>query len=275
MADRNKWTGERLETFITNETMLEHLHRYAITFNFIKEKKILDIACGEGYGCFLMSKTASHVTGIDINDETINKAKEKYNTNNIEFRQGDILQIPFADQSFDIITCFETLEHVEEHDIVLSELKRVLKRSGLLFISTPEKSNYRDKRRYNNPFHKKELYIHEFKELLNQQFKFASFHSQSALIGSVISSENKQPVEEIFVGDFNNIQTEKSLPVMYWVGLASNTILPVLNTSIFQISKSLSELQEEETALLKKTITYRTGNIILSPFKFIRSLFRK
>ena len=78
MARKQSWTGERLETTITSEVMLEHLHRYAFAIEISKNKKVLDIACGEGYGSNLMSKSAAEVTGIDIDETTINNASKKY-----------------------------------------------------------------------------------------------------------------------------------------------------------------------------------------------------
>lgn len=273
MTDKQKWTGERLETKIINETMVEHLHRYAITFDFIKNKKVLDIACGEGYGCYLMSKMASHITGIDIDYQTINKAKDKYNITNIDFLQGDIFKIPANKQSFDVITCFETLEHTDNHDAVLKELKRVLKPSGLLFISTPDKKNYSEKRNYSNPFHKKELYFEQFKLLVEQYFTNTSFFFQISSAESLIIPENRKPIEQGFVGDYNGISPCTSNSAMYIIAIASEIFLPDIKSSFFQNTKSNSELLEEEKVMLKKTITYRTGKIILAPFKFLHSLF--
>jgi 2-polyprenyl-3-methyl-5-hydroxy-6-metoxy-1,4-benzoquinol methylase len=70
------YTGERLETFIINETMIEHLHRYSFAAQYIKSKDVLDIASGEGYGSKLLSIDAKHVFGIDINLTAINEAKK-------------------------------------------------------------------------------------------------------------------------------------------------------------------------------------------------------
>jgi protein-L-isoaspartate O-methyltransferase len=56
------WTGERLEPHITNETMLEHLHRYAVAVELVNGRTVLDIACGEGYGTSLLSAKAEKIT---------------------------------------------------------------------------------------------------------------------------------------------------------------------------------------------------------------------
>ena len=102
MGNPNNWTGERLETNISNETMLEHLHRYAIAQELVKGKKVLDIACGEGYGVNLLAKQAGHATGVDNDEETIRKAKKKYKAGNITFKTGSALQIPAENNCFEI-----------------------------------------------------------------------------------------------------------------------------------------------------------------------------
>ena len=63
---------------INTGTGLEHIHRYKFALNYVKSKKILDIACGEGYGSNILSSEAEKVLGIDISSESINYAKNKY-----------------------------------------------------------------------------------------------------------------------------------------------------------------------------------------------------
>ena len=272
---KQDWTGERLETFISNETMLEHLHRYAISLELVKGKKVLDIACGEGYGVNLLAQYASHVTGIDIDNSTIQKAKKKYQKENIIFLTGSALQLPSENHSFDVITCFETLEHLTEHDRLLKELKRVLAPGGILLISTPDKLNYSDNPHYKNPFHQKELYEQEFKELLRNFFSYSFFFKQSFCSGSVIWDEKNTSLEEFYSGNYTTIKSNSAISTMYWIGMASDTVLTALPCSIFQHEKKMSQLLFEEAEAVKKTLTYRVGDMLLYPFKFIRALFRK
>ncbi|HMU45938.1 MAG TPA: class I SAM-dependent methyltransferase [Chitinophagaceae bacterium] len=272
---KEEWTGERLETHFFNETSIEHLHRYAAVLEFAKGKRVLDIACGEGYGAKLLSQFADHVTGIDIDKRTIEKASSKYKASNIEFICGSALEIPAAEEKFDLITCFETIEHIDDHDKLLNELKRVLKPNGTLVISTPEKSNYSDTSDYSNPFHKKELYGSEFRELIKSKFKFADFFTQSSIAGSVIQKEPPGYFQAIYAGDFEKVNTINNLVTMYRIAIASDIKLPMLSPSLFQYPKPVSQIQFEEAEKIKKTITYRTGQILLSPFKLVRSFFKK
>jgi len=169
---QKKWTGERLETFVYNEAMIEHLHRYAIAMEYVKSKTVLDIACGEGYGSNLLAKDARDVTGVDIDSKTVSDASKKYQKHNLKFVQGKVEEMPVADNSFDVVVSFETLEHSNDHEKIFGEIKRVLKPGGLLIISTPEKKNYSDQPGGQNPYHLQEVYKHEFIELVKRHFSY-------------------------------------------------------------------------------------------------------
>jgi protein-L-isoaspartate O-methyltransferase len=71
------WTGERLETFIYGDTAVEHLHRYSMASTLIKDRVVLDIASGEGYGSLLLSKIARQVIGVDIDEQVVKNATLK------------------------------------------------------------------------------------------------------------------------------------------------------------------------------------------------------
>ena len=75
-------TGERYLPWLEEASIgYEHLHRYAYATQFVKNKRVLDLASGEGYGSYLLAKTAKSVTGIDI-DETIQLSTLEINTSN-------------------------------------------------------------------------------------------------------------------------------------------------------------------------------------------------
>lgn len=273
MARKQSWTGERLETTITSEVMLEHLHRYAFAIEISKNKKVLDIACGEGYGSNLMSKSAAEVTGIDIDETTINNASKKYFDKKIRFIKGSILDIPADNGYFDLITCFETLEHVSNHEKVMSELKRVLNPDGIVLISTPEKLNYSDKSNYKNPFHKKELYGGEFKALIKNYFKYTAFYCQFSSFSSIIMNENEKGPFTCFTGNYEHIHVEDKLPHIYCIAIGSDKEFTLPHSGIFRKKQTIQQIKDEQTQLIKKTMTYKVGNVILAPFKLIKSFF--
>jgi len=177
-----KYTGERIipdQSFCGPETNIykEHIARYNFAANYTKSKKVLDIACGSGYGSeILIDQGAKYVVGSDISKETIDYAKKQYQKENIKFILNDIKKLDFPDEEFDCIVSFETLEHVKDQDIVISELKRVLKKDGILIISTPNLESRTDDDKDTNYFHKKELTVKEFNEIISEKFpKFELF----------------------------------------------------------------------------------------------------
>ena len=87
------WTGERLVPSVTDQTAIEHLHRYSVALNLAAGKRVLDIASGEGYGSDMLARVAQHVIGVDICPDSVNHAAAKYRRSNLEFRLGDC--VPF------------------------------------------------------------------------------------------------------------------------------------------------------------------------------------
>ncbi|MBP1968617.1 ubiquinone/menaquinone biosynthesis C-methylase UbiE [Virgibacillus natechei] len=101
---------------------------------FKKGSKILDIGCGDGYGSYKLHKAGYDVVGMDISSEMIALAKERTKHEAIPFSQGDVNELPFEDNSFDGVMAINVLEWTESPVEALLELKRVVKKDGLLFV---------------------------------------------------------------------------------------------------------------------------------------------
>src|SRR5512139_3486774 len=94
-----EWTGERYVPWVDDPFIgYEHLHRYRFAKEFVKGKKVLDLACGEGYGSLMLSEEAGDVTGIDIDETTIRHASSKYLRGNLKFLKGLITDIPIRNE---------------------------------------------------------------------------------------------------------------------------------------------------------------------------------
>ena len=148
-----EWTGERYLPEVAGQVALEHVHRYLCARAYCQGKAVLDVASGEGYGSALLAVTAERVIGVDLAAEAVAHAQARYRRPNLEFRQGSCIAIPLPDASFDVVVSFETIEHIDQHEAMLAEIKRVLKPDGLLIISSPEKREYSDSPNYKNAFH--------------------------------------------------------------------------------------------------------------------------
>src|SRR5437868_7006006 len=95
--------GERMVPELHKGTLLyaEHLTRYLMANQIIKDKVVLEIACGSGYGTQLMSKSAKKVYGVDVDKKTIEYAKQHFSASNIEYKLGNGTSIPIDDSSID------------------------------------------------------------------------------------------------------------------------------------------------------------------------------
>ena len=227
-----EWTGERFLPWVNDPSLAyEHLHRYAYAAKLVEGKRVLDLASGEGYGSNLLAQHASAVIGVDIDASAVEHACARYGNRgaNIQFITGSITNVPIPDNhSFDAVICFEAIEHMEDQNGLLAEVKRLLKTDGLFIVSTPNKLVYQDHSKEENPFHLKELTFEEFKTLLAKHFKYVQFlgqqiHAQSNIwpIGSKTTSHEEFIIERN-AEEFAFVSNDKRVP-LYLIALASDT----------------------------------------------------
>ncbi|MFM8333644.1 MAG: class I SAM-dependent methyltransferase [Candidatus Methylumidiphilus sp.] len=133
-----EFTGERCIPNCCEKSLVDtHIERYKFATQYVKGKTVLDIACGVGYGSVILGEAgAVHVDGVDISSEAVNYAKSEYNLENVQFHEGDITSFS-SPSKYDVITCFETIEHVDDYVASLSNLYGSLKTGGCLIISSP------------------------------------------------------------------------------------------------------------------------------------------
>ncbi len=269
---KKKKAGERLETHQFGEVMLEHLHRYAIALELCRNKVVLDIASGEGYGSNMLANVALKVIGVDISDEAVNAANTKYakKHNNLEFIRGSADSIPTTPGLFDVVVSFETIEHHDKHREMISEIKRVLKPDGLLVISSPDKLFYSDKKGTTNPFHVKELYKDEFKSLLTDSFKNVELFRQNSFFCSlIVPDNNSKPVTKstkFYQGDYSNVAALNDIESLYLVALASDVAFEDIAVSLFIDYAFIKKM-------LEKSSRYQFGNMVLNPVKYFKEKF--
>ena len=204
MNDAEKiFTGERFVPGINDRKLeIEHLQRYMSVRELVRNKVVLDAACGEGYGSHILSKYANTVTGMDIDAESIDRARTKYaDSHNLRYIQGSIEKLPLDDKSVDVVISFETIEHVDGNiqNSFLREISRVLKDDGVLAMSTPNKAVYSDLYNYHNKFHVKEFYYEEFKQFLEDYFPYVRFYCQEFQIVSLLSDGQKDESRVLMV----------------------------------------------------------------------------
>lgn len=167
----------------------EHIARYIWATRFCSGKRVLDAACGTGYGAALLKRAgAEEVVAIDVADAVIAVARDQVG-GDIDFEVADLTSLPYPAHSFDLVVCFEAIEHVEEPEVVLDELARVLAPDGMLLVSSPHRARYVP----GNPHHRHEYLPEELRGALGARFGEVRLLSQHVMTASVLSDERSEP----------------------------------------------------------------------------------
>jgi|GEM_PF-606091 len=150
----------------------QHVVRYALLENCVSGKRVLDAACGEGYGAALLSRWgAIDVVGIDNCPAAIAKAESLFHGPGRRFVVGDCENIGLLDlpqNSFDIIVSFETIEHLKNPELFLASLVTLASPSALIVVSCPNDHAYQDSNATHhpgNPYHLRTYTFDEFREV--------------------------------------------------------------------------------------------------------------
>ncbi|MCI4353616.1 MAG: methyltransferase domain-containing protein [Thermoplasmata archaeon] len=164
------------------EVPADHLARYEWAGPQLQDLRVLDAGSGYGYGSdYLAAHGARSVVGIDTDPQAIRYARGHYARTGLQFARGKIQAVRAG--SFEAVVSFEVLEHVHDGPAYVSELARLLRPGGLLFLSTPNRSfterSYVDGRSP-NPYHLREYYAAEVTEMLRPHFASVScFHEEN------------------------------------------------------------------------------------------------
>jgi 2-polyprenyl-3-methyl-5-hydroxy-6-metoxy-1,4-benzoquinol methylase len=156
------------------EFFAKHLSPYELAKKVVRDKRVLDVGFGDGYGMNYLSPFAHEVVGIDIAPDNIPLAQKKYPEKNLRFMQFDGANIPFEAGSFDVALSCQVIEHIPVPNLTgwLLEIARVLKKDGLLIVSTLNLSHAMKpgKPYHKNMDHEKEFTAAELENLLKKVF---------------------------------------------------------------------------------------------------------
>lgn len=191
----NRWLyANRLERMDATVSLFDakrrefHLDRYRFAAKRVKGKYALDCACGTGYGVRLLHEEgkAANVIGVDIDEKAIEYAQKKHRAVNTYFVRATANQLPIADGSADVITSFETIEHLPDDAALIKEFHRVLRADGILIISTPNQWPLAT-----TPFHVREYNRRSFIAVLEGRFDCIEIYNQNS--GSETPYNHGQP----------------------------------------------------------------------------------
>ena len=227
------FTGERFAPEQKGAIWHEHWHRYCAVAPLARGLRVLDAACGEGYGTFLLSAEAGEVIGVDIAAEAVAHAQARYRAANLRYVRGSCAALPLSDAGVDLIVSFETIEHLAEQTAMLAEFRRVLSPGGVLVISSPNKPVYSGEEPFENEFHVRELTRDELQALLAPGFPAQRWYAQRVVAHSALWAEEVGTTRSaafVALTDHGVVQPTEPAPPMYFlvVCAAAAVSLPAL-----------------------------------------------
>ncbi len=178
-----EFTGERLipDDPAHRDLYWEHRARYELAVPLARGKRVLDLGCGCGYGSDLLARAeAKSVVGLDCASKAISYAQTHYQGDALSFVVGDACNSGLPAASFDLIVCYELIEHLADQAGLLTEAARLLAPGGIIFLSTPDAERCGAEP---NPFHVRELKRAEFEALLVPRFPHVRLLGQRRLSG--------------------------------------------------------------------------------------------
>jgi 2-polyprenyl-3-methyl-5-hydroxy-6-metoxy-1,4-benzoquinol methylase len=203
----------------------EHRARYWWISRLVQGCRVLDAGCGMGYGSAILAEAgAAEVIAID-NVEPVVEAAQSRVPSTVQVQQGDVAHLTLDADSFDVVVCFEVIEHVQEPEAVLDELARVLRPGGVLAVSSPNRDAYPP----GNPHHVHEFQPEELRRALEERFAHVQILRQHDFVTSAIlddeafGSEDGTKLGEV---DIRKIIAQTAGNEAYTLGLASDEPLP-------------------------------------------------
>jgi len=191
-ADLSDRIGQADERFVPGTAdgeliEIEHFARYRWAAQLVAGRRVLDAGCGVGYGSAMLARAgAADVVGLDVSAKAVDAAGDGA-PGNTSFVVGDVHALPFETGRFDVVVCFEVIEHVEGQDGVIAELARVLAPGGVLAISSPNRDVYPA----GNPHHLHEYVPDELRAALAAHFGHIELLRQHAWVASAVLDDEQ------------------------------------------------------------------------------------
>jgi len=160
-------TGERTIPGLPEENYW--FRRHEVVYQRLADRctgrDVLEAGCGEGYGADLIAGEARRVIGLDYDESAVAHVRGRYPR--VEMRHGNLAALPLPDGDVDVVVNFQVIEHLWDQGQFVAECRRVLRPSGVLLMSTPNRITFSPGRDTPiNPFHTRELNADELTELL-------------------------------------------------------------------------------------------------------------
>lgn len=223
-------TGERLIPALHKHSLTygEHLSRYMTVAKLVKGKKVLDIACGVGYGSQFIAKTAKEVWGADRSKDAVAYAKKNYKAPNLNFKVTDALKMDFKDATFDVVVSLETIEHLPEPAKFVAEVRRVLKPGGVFVVSTPNDNEFTE----GNVYHVHEFDLAEMEKVVGGAFKNYKLYFQGTWFAAAILDQKTFEKGGDMQAAVVQMHPQPKEKAIYYIAVCSDSRLPELEQSV-------------------------------------------
>jgi SAM-dependent methyltransferase len=168
---------EHLANDPSSELWGEHRSRYRFAAQFVRGKRVLDVASGAGFGMQMLEAAGACPIGVDYDRDALREVRSIVPRACLV--RADATRMPLVDASMDVVVSFETLEHVPDAMAMVREIRRVLKPGGCLVLSTPNRAFGPVERHTNNPFHVREFTAAELRDVLCSAFEHVELFGQA------------------------------------------------------------------------------------------------
>jgi SAM-dependent methyltransferase len=234
----------------------EHLARYHWAAQFVSGRRVLDAGCGVGYGSALLARAgASEVVGVDVAGDIVSAAAEEMPAG-VTLEVGDVTDLDHEEGRFDLVVCFEVIEHLQNPARAVEEFRRVLAPGGLLVISSPNRDVYPP----GNPHHVHEYLPGELEEELARCFPAVRLWRQHTWITSgVLDDQRFAAGDDAELNDVELRKLARDQPgaELYTVALAALGELPeaqgVMELSAPVELRKWDALWHEQQAVARET----------------------
>jgi len=234
----------------------EHLARYRWVSQIAAGRRVLDAGCGTAYGSALLAQAgAVEVIGVDRASDVLDSARPQM-PDLVVLEEGDVATLPYADGRFDLVVCFEVIEHLEEPGRALDEFRRVLSPDGVLAVSSPNRDVYPP----GNPHHVHEYTPGELEQELLGRFTFVRLERQSTWITSgVLDDDRFRMSDDRDIGSAMSIRklaADEPGAELYTIALAGHDKPPAGNAT-FELAapvelRKWDALWHEQTQMLEQ-----------------------
>jgi SAM-dependent methyltransferase len=234
----------------------EHLARYTWAGALAAGRRVLDAGCGTGYGSELLVRAgAAEVVGIDIDAETVAVAQQA--APGARFEIADIREAPAVLGDFDLIVCFEVLEHLEDPETALDRLAQLLRPDGVLAVSSPNRDVYPP----GNPYHRHEFTPQELEQALAERFEHVRIVRQLDWLATGLFED-----AEFARAEGRPVQVAKAVPgepgaELYSIGLAGNAPLPSTPPFVLLTETADAKWWQERLTALAGELDATTGEL--------------